>query len=187
MWCRFFALADLIPPQSVPPGVWSSFRGIPRRPTRPCSGQQREMWKNWLWEIQRVVKAHCHLFLMSSLIIKCALSSDIALGKRGRRWCRRKAWWWESNWNHACGFINVHESKASGNSFLSPVSGQCLCSLQGVRVALFSFTFTYCCCCWDPSTPQLRVTTNLKILDQLTQRAPSHRRGFTSLFTLIYF
>lgn len=37
-------------------------------------------------------------------------------------------------WELHCGFINVHESQASGNSFLPPVpdkhvSGQCLCSV----------------------------------------------------------
>lgn len=37
-------------------------------------------------------------------------------------------------WELRCGFIDVHESQASGNSFLPPVldkhvSGQCLCSV----------------------------------------------------------
>lgn len=78
-----------------------------------------------------------------------------------------------------CDFINVHESQASGNSFLPSVadkhvSGQCLCDVVLRRRCIhykvlewllsFSFTFTYCCCL-DPSTPQLCITTNLKILD----------------------
>lgn len=91
-----------------------------------CSGLQREMWNIGWWRF-RVVKPHRHLFLMSSLIIRCDLAFDIARGGvhlqpgDGRQW------------ELHCRFINVHESQASGNVFLLPVphkhvSGPCVCS-----------------------------------------------------------
>lgn len=75
---------------------------------------------------------------MSSLIVKCVLSFDIARGEgeKGRRGDGGGGGvdlqLWEANGSY-CAFISVHESQAAGNSFLPPVpdkhvSGQCLCS-----------------------------------------------------------
>lgn len=84
-----------------------------------------------VWWKFRVVKPHCHLFLMSSLIIKCVLSFDIVWGEGGGGGDSQPGCWRRlgaSLWLHQCA------CQASGNSFLSPVadkhvSGQCLCSV----------------------------------------------------------
>lgn len=84
------------------------------------------------------------------------------------------------------GFINVHGSQASGNSFLTPaaderVSGQCLCLRRRrfhykvlEQLLALPFPFTYRCCL-DPSTPQLQIMTSLKILHEPTQHARLQR------------
>ena len=116
--------------QSLPPAVLSSFEGSTRQSPRPRSG------------VVRVVKPHCHLFLMSSLIVQRVLSSDCVRRRWRRRRRRRRrrlpAWLWEAKAKLHRGFINVRESQASGNVFLLPVpdkhvSGQCLHSVFFMR------------------------------------------------------